>query len=77
MDDDEDGSCPLNEMLDDKLRVCYYKGYLTAVAQAIKWVTITKYYFLLKYACFMCLAAATCMPTCIKAIVHFFDFDLL
>ncbi|PSR98148.1 Beta-glucosidase [Actinidia chinensis var. chinensis] len=45
MDDDEDGSCPLNEMLDDKLRVCYYKGYLTAVAQAIKDGTDVRGYF--------------------------------
>lgn len=36
MDDDDNGSCPLHEMLDDKLRVSYYKGYLMAVAQAIK-----------------------------------------
>lgn len=36
MDDEDDNSCPLNEMLDDKLRVSYFKGYLTAVAQAIK-----------------------------------------
>ncbi|KAF2292038.1 hypothetical protein GH714_000282 [Hevea brasiliensis] len=34
--DDEDSSAPLHEMLDDKLRVSYFKGYLAAVAQAIK-----------------------------------------
>lgn len=38
MDDEEDNSLPLNEILDDKLRVHYFKGYLAAVAQAIKWV---------------------------------------
>ncbi|TYJ46567.1 hypothetical protein E1A91_A02G128700v1 [Gossypium mustelinum] len=36
MDDEEDNSLPLNEILDDKLRVHYFKGYLAAVAQAIK-----------------------------------------
>ncbi|KAJ4836814.1 Beta-glucosidase 42 [Turnera subulata] len=34
MDDEDTGS--LHEMLDDKLRVQYYKGYLAAVSQAIK-----------------------------------------
>ncbi|KAB2037484.1 hypothetical protein ES319_D03G078000v1 [Gossypium barbadense] len=36
MDDEEDNSLPLSEILDDKLRVHYFKGYLAAVAQAIK-----------------------------------------
>ncbi|KAH9795332.1 Beta-glucosidase 42 [Citrus sinensis] len=36
MDDEENDSSPLHEMLDDKLRVRYFKGYLSAVAQAIK-----------------------------------------
>lgn len=36
MDDEEDDSLPLHEMLDDKLRVRYFKGYLASVAQAIK-----------------------------------------
>ncbi|KAH6794121.1 beta glucosidase 42 [Perilla frutescens var. hirtella] len=36
MDDEEDSALPLDEMLDDKLRVSYYKGYLAAVHQAIK-----------------------------------------
>ncbi|XP_041021195.1 beta-glucosidase 42 [Juglans microcarpa x Juglans regia] len=36
MDDNDDGTSPLNEMLDDKLRIFYYKTYLEAVAQAIK-----------------------------------------
>jgi len=36
MDDEDNDSLPLNEMLDDKLRVRYYKGYLASVAQAIK-----------------------------------------
>ncbi|WCJ38918.1 beta glucosidase 42 [Euphorbia peplus] len=34
--DDEESDAPLNEMLDDKLRVQYFKGYLASVAQAIK-----------------------------------------
>lgn len=34
--DEEDSNAPLHEMLDDKLRVQYYKGYLAAVAQAVK-----------------------------------------
>ncbi|KAJ8746839.1 hypothetical protein K2173_003845 [Erythroxylum novogranatense] len=34
--DDEDVDIPLHEILDDKLRVVYLKGYLTSVAQAIK-----------------------------------------
>ncbi|KDP26926.1 hypothetical protein JCGZ_18084 [Jatropha curcas] len=34
--DDEESNAPLHEMLDDKMRVKYYKGYLAAVAQAIK-----------------------------------------
>ncbi|KAH7542140.1 hypothetical protein FEM48_Zijuj02G0041700 [Ziziphus jujuba var. spinosa] len=36
MDDEDNDTLPLDEMLDDKLRVIYYKGYLAAVAQAIK-----------------------------------------
>ncbi|RZC64069.1 hypothetical protein C5167_025836 [Papaver somniferum] len=36
MDDEEDPKALLNEMLNDKRRVGYYKGYLAAVAQAIK-----------------------------------------
>ncbi|XVE90695.1 hypothetical protein DITRI_Ditri20bG0097600 [Diplodiscus trichospermus] len=36
MDDEDDNSLPLHEILDDKLRVRYYKGYLAAIAQAIK-----------------------------------------
>ncbi|KAK6232401.1 hypothetical protein SCA6_002474 [Theobroma cacao] len=35
MDDEENDTAPLPEMLDDKLRVRFYKGYLAAVAQAI------------------------------------------
>ncbi|XP_027341060.1 beta-glucosidase 42 isoform X2 [Abrus precatorius] len=34
--DDEDDNLPLHEMLDDKLRVRYFKGYVASVAQAIK-----------------------------------------
>nr|POE95690.1 beta-glucosidase 4 [Quercus suber] len=36
MDDEDNETSPLHEMLDDKLRVVYYKRYLAAVAQAIK-----------------------------------------
>lgn len=36
MDDEDDDNVPLHEMLDDKLRVHYFKGYLASVAQAIK-----------------------------------------
>ncbi|KAK1562811.1 hypothetical protein Q3G72_017470 [Acer saccharum] len=36
MDDEEDDTSPLHEMLDDKMRVKYYKRYLAAVSQAIK-----------------------------------------
>ncbi|MCL7021725.1 hypothetical protein MKW94_025448 [Papaver nudicaule] len=36
MDDQEDPKALLHEMLDDKKRVGYYKGYLAAVSQAIK-----------------------------------------
>ncbi|KAL4378899.1 hypothetical protein GQ457_02G025770 [Hibiscus cannabinus] len=36
MDEEDDNSLPLSEILDDKLRVRYFKGYLAAVAQAIK-----------------------------------------
>ncbi|CAK9162220.1 unnamed protein product [Ilex paraguariensis] len=38
MDDEDKGSSSISEMLDDKKRVSYFKGYLAAVAQAIKWV---------------------------------------
>uniref|UniRef100_A0A2P2MH33 Beta-glucosidase n=1 Tax=Rhizophora mucronata TaxID=61149 RepID=A0A2P2MH33_RHIMU len=34
--DDEDSGAPLHEVLDDKLRVFYYKIHLSAVAHAIK-----------------------------------------
>lgn len=36
MDDEDDESLALHEVLDDKLRVRYYKGYLAAVAQSIR-----------------------------------------
>ncbi|KAL2549320.1 Beta-glucosidase 42 [Forsythia ovata] len=36
MDDEDSDASPLHEMLDDKLRVSYYKGYLAAVHQAIE-----------------------------------------
>ena len=36
MDDEENDSLPLHEMLDDKLRVQYFKGYVSSVAQAMK-----------------------------------------
>jgi len=36
MDDEENDSLPLHEMLDDKLRVQYFKGYVASVAQAMK-----------------------------------------
>ncbi|GLT68476.1 hypothetical protein SLA2020_407020 [Shorea laevis] len=36
MDDEDSNTTPLDGMLDDKLRVVYFKGYLAAVAQAIK-----------------------------------------
>ncbi|MFS7942696.1 putative beta-glucosidase [Helianthus anomalus] len=36
MDDEDNDASPLHEMLDDKLRVNYYKGYLTSVSLAIK-----------------------------------------
>ena len=35
MDDEDNDNLPLHEMLDDKLRVRYFKGYLASVAQAI------------------------------------------
>ena len=38
MDDEENDTSPLHGMLDDKLRVFYFKRYLAEVAQAIKWV---------------------------------------
>lgn len=36
MDDEDDGSASIHEMLDDKRRVAYFKSYLANVAQAIK-----------------------------------------
>ncbi|XP_015936955.1 beta-glucosidase 42 [Arachis duranensis] len=36
MDDEDDDKLPLHEMLDDKLRVRYFKEYIAAVAAAIK-----------------------------------------
>ncbi|CAL5364751.1 unnamed protein product [Camellia sinensis] len=45
MDDEDNDSDPLHEMLDDKLRVCYYKSYLAAVSQAIKDGTDVRGYF--------------------------------
>lgn len=43
--DDEDTDSPLHEMLDDKLRVRYFNGYLSAVAHAIKNGANVKGYF--------------------------------
>ncbi|KAL2549353.1 Beta-glucosidase 42 [Forsythia ovata] len=45
MDDEDSDASPLHEMLDDKLRVSYYKGYLAAVHQAIEYVTVTSLAF--------------------------------
>ncbi|XP_052198187.1 beta-glucosidase 42 isoform X2 [Diospyros lotus] len=45
MDDEDNDICPLHEMLDDKLRIRYYKEYLAAVAQAIKDGTNVRGYF--------------------------------
>ncbi|KAG8380347.1 hypothetical protein BUALT_Bualt06G0006100 [Buddleja alternifolia] len=45
MDDEDDATSTLDEMLDDKLRVSYYKGYLAAVHQAIKDGTDVRGYF--------------------------------
>jgi len=36
MDDEDDGSASMNEMLDDKRRVAYFKSYLANVPEAIK-----------------------------------------
>ena len=36
MDDEENDTAPLHEMLNDQMRINFYKGYLAAVAQAIK-----------------------------------------
>lgn len=36
MDDEDNDLSPLHEMLDDKLRITYFKGYLAEVAQAVK-----------------------------------------
>ncbi|GAB2277148.1 Beta-glucosidase 42 [Dionaea muscipula] len=36
MDDEENHTAQVHEMLDDKLRVTFFKGYLAAVAQAIR-----------------------------------------
>ncbi|OMO71469.1 Glycoside hydrolase, family 1 [Corchorus olitorius] len=36
MDDEENEATPLHEMLDDKMRIGFYKGYTAAVSQAIK-----------------------------------------
>ncbi|MCL7047807.1 hypothetical protein MKW94_004036 [Papaver nudicaule] len=45
MDDEEDPKALLHEMLDDKKRVGYFKGYVAAVAQAIKDGVDVKGYF--------------------------------
>lgn len=45
MDDEEKESAPLHEILDDKMRVRFYKKYLAAVAQAIKDGVDVKGYF--------------------------------
>ncbi|CAO2837470.1 unnamed protein product [Amaranthus hypochondriacus] len=45
MDDEDNPSAELHEMLDDKLRVKYFKGYVAAVAQAIKEGANVKGYF--------------------------------
>lgn len=36
MDDEDNDSSPLHEMLDDKLRVSYFKRYLAAVSNAMR-----------------------------------------
>lgn len=40
MDDEDNDASPLHEMLDDKLRVTYFKSYLAAVSLAIKSVLL-------------------------------------
>jgi len=36
MDDEDDGSASIHDMLDDKRRVDYFKSYLANVSQAIE-----------------------------------------
>lgn len=45
MDDEDNDTSPLHEMLDDKLRVRYYREYIAAVSQAIKDGTDVRGYF--------------------------------
>ncbi|XP_013631000.1 PREDICTED: beta-glucosidase 42 isoform X1 [Brassica oleracea var. oleracea] len=45
MDDEDDGSASMHEMLDDKRRVAYFKSYLANVAEAIKDGVDIKGYF--------------------------------
>ncbi|KAG9446943.1 hypothetical protein H6P81_013071 [Aristolochia fimbriata] len=45
MDDEDDAALPLHEVLDDKLRVRYFKEYLAGVAQSIRDGTNVKGYF--------------------------------
>ncbi|PHT31328.1 Beta-glucosidase 42 [Capsicum baccatum] len=40
MDDEDEDTSPLHEMLDDKLRVSYFKAYLASIHQAILWVLL-------------------------------------
>ncbi|PHT99957.1 Beta-glucosidase 4 [Capsicum chinense] len=41
MDDEDEDTSPLHEMLDDKLRVSYFKAYLASIHQAILWAKET------------------------------------
>ncbi|KAI3783745.1 hypothetical protein L1987_42831 [Smallanthus sonchifolius] len=45
MDDEDNDASPLHEMLDDKLRVTYFKGYLASVSLAIKGGADVRGYF--------------------------------
>ncbi|PWA54602.1 glycoside hydrolase family 1 [Artemisia annua] len=45
MDDEDNDTSPLHEMLDDKLRVAYFKGYLASVSLAIKEGSDVRGYF--------------------------------
>lgn len=46
MDDEDDGSASMHEMLDDKRRVAYFKSYLANVAEAIKWAYVSLYSYI-------------------------------
>ena len=70
MDDEDIETAALNEALNDQKRVGYFKGYIAAVAQAIRYITTVV--FLNMYALTSCTSFRLIAPhKCVLWILNF------